>query len=90
MSQENYSYTSPSLVLPVGISKEHFEGLNDAAELDAVLFTRDENSDVSYLEIGNVRANTPGFIAGYLDENFIGLLDVAISEDCEAIQFYID
>jgi hypothetical protein len=42
------------------------------------------------LEIGNVRANTPGFIAGYLDENFIGLLDVAISEDCEAIQFYID
>jgi hypothetical protein len=90
MSQDNYSHTNPTLVLPVGISQESFEGLNDAGELDGILFTRDADSSVLYMEIGSERADTPDFMESYLDEHFNGLLDEAISQDCEAIQFYIN
>jgi hypothetical protein len=90
MSKENYSHTNPSLVLPVGISQDSFEGLIDAGELDGMLFTRDADSSVLYMEIGSARADTPDFIAEYLDEHFNGLLDEAVSQECEAIQFYIN
>jgi hypothetical protein len=78
MSQENYSHTNPSLVLPVGISQDSFEGLNDAGELDGILFTRNADSSVLYMEIGSERADTPDFMEEYLDEHFNGLLNSPI------------
>ena len=90
MPNLNYSYTNPFLALPVGISQEDFQSLIDASDLSGIIFTRDTDSDVIYVEVGNERADTPDFIAGYLDKHFTGLLDKVISQDCEAIQFFID
>lgn len=73
---------TPKKHLPVHVS-------HDGMELLETSLSKEKSIDTLFIEIGDDADSTPNNVRQLLQESFPNILETAIEEECEYIQFYV-